>query len=382
MPPIRHAFAALLFFLLPLPAAAQGAPGSPPGGPPPTVTTEIVREHEITPTTEFIGRVQAIRDFEARARVEGIVEQVAFQEGQSIQAGALLYVIEPAPYEAAVDSAKADLVRAQAQQREADRAFERAQELRSGGNVSQAQLDQAQAARDAAEADVLAAQAKLRQAEVQLGYTRIAAPANGRIGATAVTEGDLVNPATGPLATVVQIDPMRVVFSATDRDVQSVQRQLGIRSPAEAVDRFVPSLRLADGSEYPEKGKVQFLSNRVDPQTGTIPVYADFPNPNGLLLPGQLLTVLIRPARSERQPTVPVAAVQQDREGQYVLVLDDGNRVQQRRIETLGEHEQQLVVTRGLTEGETIIVDGAQKVRPGMTVQPVRATQTAEQPKG
>jgi len=372
---VRHGLAAALV-LLSCPVQAQ----QPPGGPPPTVMTEVVRQRDVTPTTEFIGRVQAIRDFEARARIEGNIEQVAFQEGQNVTAGTLLYVIEQGPYQAALDSAKADLARAQAQQREAERAFQRAQELRSRGNISQADVDQAQAAREITAADVQQAQAKQRQAELNLGYTRISAPSDGRIGATAVTMGDLVNPATGPLATVVQLDPIRVVFSVSDRDLLRTQQMMPGRSPAETADAFVPTLRLADGSEYPEKGKVAFVSNRIDPQTGTIPVYADFANPTSLLLPGQYVTVLIRPAQTERQPTVPVAAIQQDQQGSYVLVLDQQNRVQRRPIETGAQIEQQIAVAKGLSEGETIIVGGVQKVRPGMTVQPTPATQTAEQP--
>ncbi|WP_448207437.1 efflux RND transporter periplasmic adaptor subunit [Azospirillum sp. sgz302134] len=360
----------------------QGQAQQPPGGPPPTVTTEVVRQRDVTPTSEFIGRVQAIRDFQARARVEGIIEQVAFQEGQTVSDGTLLYVIEQAPYQAAVDSAKADLARAQAQQREAERAFQRAQELRTRGNISQADVDQAQAARETAAADIMQAQAKLRQAELNLGYTHITSPVKGRVGATVATEGNLVNPSTGPLTTVVQLDPIRVVFSVSDRDLLQTQRASPGRTPAERVNDFVPGLRLADGSEYGEKGKVAFVSNRIDPQTGTIPVYAEFANPDGLLLPGQYVTVLIRPAQREEQPVVPVSAIQQDQQGSYVLVLDEQNRVQRRPIEPGPQLEQQMAVRKGLEVGETIVVNGVQKVRPGMAVQPAPATQTAEQPKG
>lgn len=362
--------------LLPLPAFAQ----QPPGGPPPTVTTEVVRDRDVTPTTEFIGRVQAIRDFEARARVEGFIERVAFQEGSTVTAGTLLYVIEPAPYQAALDGAKADLASAQAQERETERAFQRAQELRPRGNISQAEVDQAQANRDMAAANVQQAEAKLRQAELNLGYTRITSPIDGRIGATAVTLGNLVNPSSGVLATVAQLNPIRVVFSVSDRDFLKTQRTMPDRTVAEAADAFVPTLRLADGSEFAEKGKISFVSNRIDPQTGTIPVYADFQNPTSLLLPGQYVTVLIRPTQGEQQPVVPVAAIQQDQQGSYVMVLDQQNRVQRRPIETGPQVGQQIAVRQGLTQGEIIVVDGIQKVRPGMTVHPVPATQTAEQP--
>ncbi|MDW7555326.1 efflux RND transporter periplasmic adaptor subunit (plasmid) [Azospirillum brasilense] len=377
---LRHGLAvSCLLVLLPSGAVLAQQPAN---APPPTVTTEVVRDRDVTPTSEFIGRVQAIQDFEARARVEGFIEQVAFQEGQNITKDTLLYVIEQAPYQAAVDSAKADLARAQATLREAQRAFQRAQELRTRGNISQADVDQAQAGQETAEADIMQTQAKLRQAELNLGYTRISSPIDGRIGATAMTVGDLVNPSSGPLATVVQLDPIRVVFSVSDRDILEVQRAAPDLASADAVNRFVPALRLADGSEYEQKGKVSFASNRIDPQTGTIPVYADFANPKGFLLPGQYVTVLIRPAQTERQPVVPVSAIQQDQQGSYVLVLDQQNRAQRRPIEPGPQLDQVIAVPKGVQAGETVIVGGAQKVRPGMVVQPERVPQTAEQPRG
>ncbi|HYH37865.1 MAG TPA: efflux RND transporter periplasmic adaptor subunit [Azospirillum sp.] len=375
MPPIR---AALFLALFATAAHAQ----QPPGVPPPAVTTAPVVSRDVAPASEFIGRVAAIQSFEARARVEGAVEQVAFQEGQDVRTGDLLYVIEQGPYQAALDSARAQLASAEARQRETERALTRAEELRERGNVSQAQLDQALAERDAARAQVLVAQAQVRTAELNLGYTRISSPIDGRVGATAVTRGNLAGPATGVLATVVQLDPIRVVFSVSDRDLIETQRRLGIQSPAEAVDKFVPTLRFADGSDYAQTGRVEFVDNRVDPQTGTIGIRANFPNPQRLLLPGQFLTVIVRPDRTEPRPVVPLAAIQQDQQGRYVLVLDRENRVQQRRIETGAQVEQLLVVEKGLTVGETIVVDGAQKARPGMVVQPVPDTQTAERPQG
>jgi membrane fusion protein, multidrug efflux system len=232
-----------------------------------------------------------------------------------------------------------------------------------------------------AQADVLAAQAAVQTAELNLSYTRITSPIDGRIGVTAVTAGNLVSPSTGSLATIVQLDPIRVVFSVSDRDVLAVQQQYEGLSPQELVKRYVPKLRLANGAEYAQDGSVEFVDNRVDPATGTIAVRAMFPNPQQILLPGQFVTALIRPERSERRPVVPVAAVQQDREGRFVLVLDQQNRVAQRRIEIGPQIDQVFAVEHGLREGETVILGGVQKVQPGMAVQPTRAgDQTASQP--
>lgn len=348
-------------------AFAQPAPQ----GPPPAVTTAVVQSRQVAESSEFVGRGEAIRSFDARARVEGFLQQVVFREGHDVHAGDLLFTIESAPYEAALDSERARLARATAQQRAAQRSFERTRELYSRGTAPEAALDDATAARDAADADVLAARAAVRAAELNLSYTRIESPIDGRIGGTAVTQGNLVGPNTGVLASVVQLDPIRAVFSISDRDLLNMQRDFGVRSPDELVDRFMAALRLPNGSAYPEEGRVDFIENRSDTDTGTVPVRAVFANPHGLLLPGELVTILVRAQSTERRPAVPVAAVQQDREGRYVLVLDADNRVQQRRIEISAQIDQQWVVEKGLREGETIIVEGQQKVRPGMIVTPV-----------
>jgi membrane fusion protein (multidrug efflux system) len=360
-------------------ARGQGQPGAGQNAPPPAVTTVPVQNRDVAPATEFIGRIEAIRSFDARPRIEGTVEQVAFQEGQDVHEGDLLYVIEPAPYQAALDSAKAQLASAEAKLREAERAYSRADELRQRGNVSQAQLDQALADRDAAQADVMMNQAQVRTAEINLGYTRIASPVDGRIGATAVTQGNLVNPSTGVLATVVQLDPIRVVFSVADRDMLAFQRRFDVRQPAQAAaEKYVPTLVLPDGSEYAEQGQIEFANNRVDPQTGTVSIRATFANPQRLLLPGQYVTVQLRRDQPEQRPVVPVASIQQDQQGSYVLVLDDQNRVQRRPVQTGAQVDQSLVVEKGLTAGETVVLGGVQKVRPGMVVQPTPAEQMAD----
>jgi membrane fusion protein (multidrug efflux system) len=381
--PLSRPFPALLIaaatlLLVQSPLSAQTAQQA---GPPPAVTTVPVQARDIAPTAEFIGRVEAIHLFEARQRVDGFLREVAFSDGQNIKADDLLYIIEPGPYEAALASARAQQARAEASLRQAEQAYQRAEDLRSGGNVSQAQLDEAIAARDVAQADVQAAQAAVQTAELNLSYTRITSPIDGRIGATAVTVGNLVTPATGALATVVQLDPIRVVFSVSDRDLLAVQEQYAGLSPQELVKRYIPKLRLANGADYPQTGQVEFIDNRVDPATGTIAVRAVFSNPQASLLPGQFVTVLIRPEQTRRQPTVPVAAIQQDRQGRFVLVLDAQNRVAQRRIELGPQIEQMVAVEKGLQEGETVILGGVQKVQPGMTVKPTPAQdQMAAQP--
>jgi membrane fusion protein (multidrug efflux system) len=355
------------------------APSGPPQGPPPAVTVAPVQRQEITRSTEFVGRVDAIQSVSIQARVEGFLQQVAFKNGQDVHAGDLLYVIEPDQYQASLQSAQAQLQSAQASLTEAQRNLARNQTLRQRGNVAQATLDQAVQQRDTAAASVTAGQAAVKTAQLNLSYTRITSPIAGRIGATAVTIGNLVGPTSGVLARVVQLDPIRVIFSVNERDLLSLEQENAGVSQQQLSARFVPTLRLSDGKAYPESGKVDFVDNVVDPTTGTVVVHAVFANPQKLLLPGMLVTVLVRPEHPQESLVVPLDAVEQDRQGKFVLMVDNDNRVQQRRIEASGQFNQQWIVTAGLEEGEEVIVSGLQKVRPGQQVRPIPEGKPASQ---
>jgi membrane fusion protein, multidrug efflux system len=345
--------------------------------PPPAVTVEPVVAKDVSPSWEFIGRVEAEQTVDVRARVQGFLQEADFAEGQDVKAGQLLFVIEPAPYEAALTAAQAQLAKAQAAAKEAAQNLARRQELRGRGVESQATLDQALAQRDSADADVTAAQANVQTAQISLGYTRLQSPIDGRIGRAAITKGNLVGPDTGALARVVQLDPIRVVYSVDDRALTEAKQKTGDLSQDELNARFVPQIRLGSGKMYKEAGKVDFIDNEVDPNTGTVAVRAVFPNPQRLLLPGQFVTVVIHPEQNERRPVVPVAAVQEDKQGKYVLVVDQNSRVEQRRIEADRQVDQQWVVNQGLVEGETVIVQGLQKVKPGVVVTPIPAQSAA-----
>jgi membrane fusion protein (multidrug efflux system) len=325
---------------------------------------------DVSPTWEYIGRVEPVQAVDITARVQGFLEEIAFEEGQDVTSGQELYLIEQAPYQAALDAANAQLSKAQATLETAQRNLSRAQQLNQRGFEAQASLDQATSARDTAAADVAAAQANLRTAQLNLGYTRITAPIDGRIGATAVTKGNLVGPNSGTLARIVQLDPIRVVFSVDDTALVRAKLRTG-KTQEQLNAQFVPTLRLGDGSAYPEPGRIDFVNNEVDPNTGTVPVRAAFANPQRVLLPGQFLTVVIRPEATQHLPVVPPAAVQEDREGKYVLVVDGTDHVEQRRIKANRQSGQDWVVEEGLHEGDTVIVNGVQKVQPGSLVKPV-----------
>jgi membrane fusion protein (multidrug efflux system) len=217
----------------------------------------------------------------------------------------------------------------------------------------------------------------LDAAKINLGYTTVSSPIKGRIGATNYTVGNLVNSGSGTLSTVVQLDPIRAVFSIPSADfVRFQERVKQAGANADTVKRqFVPKLILPTGQPYGESGVISFADNQVDASTGTVAIYADFPNPDQLLLPGQFVTAMLHSAQASRLPVVPAAAVQRTRDGEQVYVVGAGNRVQQRAIKTGTTVGTGYAVESGLLEGDIVVVSGVQKVKPGMVVKPVKASQ-------
>jgi membrane fusion protein (multidrug efflux system) len=333
----------------------------------------VVTEEEVNSPDTYVGRVEAIQAVDLRARVEGFLEQVTFKEGGEVRAGDLLYVIEQAPYQARVNEASAVLASAEATLTKAGQYLKRLQNVRSGG-VSATDLDSALSAELHAKAQVQAAAASLEQAEIDLGYTSIKAPISGRIGRTAFTRGNLVGPGSVALARIVQMNPVRVVYSISDLNLSGA-RISGNRENEAAMDcRLVPRIQLPGGEMFPSPGRLDFMDNQMDVSTGSLAVRAVFDNSGDLLLPGQYVTVQVSCRKGKRLPVVPQAAVQEDREGRYVFVVDARNKVQQRRIKTGITLGVNWVVESGLTAGETIIVQGVQKVIPGQIVEPVTDT--------
>jgi membrane fusion protein (multidrug efflux system) len=328
----------------------------------------------VSPGADFLGRVEAINAVDIRSRIEGFVEARPFAEGQLVQEGQELFLIERAAYETALATANAALASAQADLRDAEGRFQRNQELRRTQAASQAALEEAQAARDRGRASVLSAEASVRQAELNLSYTTIRAPFSGRIGRAAFAVGSLVGPASEPLARIVQVDPIRVVFSVSDQSILEFRFAAPAGGSTEA---FVPVLKLSSGHAYPHGGEIDFLGNEFDPRTGTVPVRARFPNPDGILVPGQFVTVTVRPAAAQRRPLVRLGAVQLDREGRFVLLIDEAGKVVLRRIRVGAQIGQNWVVEEGLEGGERLIIQGFQNARPGTTVQVVHAQDSA-----
>lgn len=368
--------------------AGAAAAQSPASGeaPPPAVETAAVTLAPVSRQAEFVGTVQAVQQVDLRARVEGFLESVNFTEGSFVPAGTLVFEIEKDTYQAALDGAQASLqaanatlAGAQATLTQAEVNLKRQITLLKTAAVSQATVDDATANRDNAKASVLQAQAQIAQAQSQvqsaqlnLSYTDVKTPIAGRIGKALVTQGNLVSPSTGPLATVIQTDPIRVVFSISDREYLQVVDAMKPNDQGLAAEAasYQPRLRLADGSEYASPGKIAFIDNTINTNTGTIAVYAEFPNPQLQLVPGQFVSVTVQAAKAQELPVVPAAAVQQDREGNYVFVIDKDNRAVIRRVTLAERTGTDWAVSAGLANGEIVIVSGVQKVEPGIIVAP------------
>jgi len=345
-----------------LPAGAQQ------GAPPPAVLVQPAELKPIAEQSEFIGRAAAVDKVELRARIKGFLGPRKFKDGDMVKEGQVLFTIEPEPYQAAVDQKAAQRDAAKAALTNADLQLYRAEELLRSKTGTQQTYDQRLSERLQAKANLEDAQAQLRDAEIQLSYTEIKAPIAGRIGRAAVSPGNIVGPDSGVLATVVSENPIRVLFSVTQRELLDARRDSSTSG-----EGLVVRLRLADGSLYKDKGKLDFIDVTADAKTDGQMVRAVFDNKDGLLTDGQTVRVIIE---SEKIPTVvavPQAAIAQDQTGAYLYVVNDKNVAEQKRVKTGVARDGLVAITEGLKAGEKVIIQGQQRVRPGMTVNPSMA---------
>ncbi|NHF73445.1 efflux RND transporter periplasmic adaptor subunit [Paracoccus xiamenensis] len=333
--------------------------------PPPVVVTHQVEVAPIEAPDSFTANVEAIESVEIQARIEGFIDEVTFTAGQIVENGDQLFLIEPERYEAEVASAQASLAQAEAQRVRAESEARRQQELVNRNAAAAVNLEQAQADFQVTEANVQAAQAGVELARINQGYTTITSPITGKIGQALITRGNFVGPSAGSLAQVVQLDPIRVVFSIPEQLLLDMQQSGVAETGAESVNF---SLMLANGSPYPLTGTLEYIDNQVDPATGSVPVRIVYENPDALLLPGQFVTILIAEKDPESLPIVPQPAVLQDREGRYVFLVNDDDTVSQRRISTGPGVRNGWAVTEGLQGGEMLVVEGVQRLQDGMTV--------------
>ena len=340
----------------------------------PSVTVTPVVRAAINPTYAFVGELQAVADIELRARVEGFLEERNFEEGQDVESGALLFVIEKDSYESEVDRRKAEIEERKAQLALATATLQRREQAAKSGAVSQVDVDIAAAEKQVAAANVKDAQAALRKAELDLSYTDMVAPISGRIGRETYNVGNLVGPSSEPLANIVKLDPIYVNFSIAEAVYLDFQEERLEAADADSYKSLF-TLKLPNGAQYAHEGEVDFVDNRVDPSTGTVAIRAVFPNPDKLLLPGQFATVQVQRKQVEELGLViPQAAVQEDQAGTFVLVVGKDGTVENRRV-TMGERVGiNWEVKDGLADGELVIYQGIQKARPGGKVDAVVAT--------
>ncbi|MDV7145527.1 efflux RND transporter periplasmic adaptor subunit [Tropicimonas sp. TH_r6] len=339
------------------------------------VAVSAIYSEDLIDEASFIGRGQAIDKVDIVARVSGYLQESLVEDGAPVKQGDLLFRIEPDAYEATLEARKADLARTEANLELARIELDRKSELVKRQASPQSEEDIARANEKIAEADVQAAKAAIQSAELDVSYTEVSAPFDGRIGVVGTSIGDLVGPSTAPLVNLVRERPIQVAFSLTERQLLRVLESADaemheISEPGKTPDVF---LTLPDGSRMEEAGKVVFIDNRIDPATGTMALRAEFANERRLIADGSFVDVNIQSMEPSTKLLVPQAALQRDQRGDFVLIVTSDQRVEQRYL-TLGrQHETAMVVTDGAREGEMVIVEGLQRVRPGATVESVAA---------
>ena len=340
----------------------------------PVVAVEPVSTQDVSIYGEYVGRINAQQNVEVRARVEGYLEKMLFDEGTYVEKGQTLFIIDPKLYKANVESAKARLNKAKARAHKADRDLARIKPLYEEHAASQLDLDDAIAASETANADVVVSEAELTQAELVLGYTTVKSPISGYISERNADIGTLVGPgAKSLLTTVVKTDTVRIDFSMTSLDyLRSKARNVNIgqKDSTRDWDPYV-TVTLADGREYPFKGIVDFADPQVDPKTGTFSVRAEMPNHDRELLPGQFTRVKMLLDMRNDAVVVPTRALEIEKGGAFIYVVRPDSIVERRYVETGPEIENNTVIERGLRKGEQVVVEGFHKLNHGMKVKPV-----------
>lgn len=349
----------------------QGPPAAP-VMPPPEVATVTVAAQRVTLTTELPGRAAPFRIAEIRPQVNGLIQKRLFEEGSNVQQGQALYQIDPAPFQAALENAQAALGRAEASLPAIQLRVNRFQQALADKAVSQQDFDDADAALKQALADVAYWKAMVATARINLGYARVTSPISGRIGISSVTDGAIVTAYQPiPLTTIQQLDPIYVDVTQSANDLLRLQQRLKQGQLHSAGSSRV-QLFLSDGTPYPLEGELQFRDVSVDPTTGSVTLRMVFPNPEGVLLPGMYVRAVVKEGAHEAALLIPQPAVMRDPKGNpYALVVNGEAKIEPRPLQLDRAVGDQWLVSGGLTVGERIVVEGLQKVRPGMAVKEV-----------
>ncbi|MHA3026550.1 efflux RND transporter periplasmic adaptor subunit [Chromohalobacter israelensis] len=362
---LTHGLGVMLVIALLTGCDAHGEAESASTPPPPEVDVATVLVEPVTLRETFTGRVASPQTVQVRPRVSGYIDEVAFEEGELVEAGDLLFRIDPRPYEARVQAAKASLAQAQSQRRLTDVEADRSRQLIQKHMISQEQHDQRQAAALNARAQQAEAEAALTSAELDLQYTRVTAPVAGRTGRAMITRGNLASADQSVLTTLVSMDPLYVYFDSNETEAQGTQALMARDEP------LTLNIGLTGETGFPHQGRLDFVDNQINADTGTLRYRAVLPNPDGLFRPGQFARVEMPVAHLEQAVLVNRKAVLANQDRRFVYVVGNDATVTPRQVE-LGREVGELVVIRdGLKAGERVIVNGTQKVfAPGMPVTP------------
>ena len=357
----------------------KGHPGA--GMPPPEVNAITVELRQVPVTFEYVGQTAGSREVEVRARVTGILLSRNFKEGGRVEKGQSLYTIDPAPFQAALARAEADVAAAEARHDQATRNAARLKPLYAEKAVSQKEYDDAASGEAISAADAKAARARLLEARLNLSYTKVEAPEGGVVSRSQRSEGSLVSGPEVLLTTVIQVDPIWVNFGIPDSDARRLQQELEAKRLVLPKGGFEVQLRLADGTQYGKPGRLNFSDVRVNPATGTREARAELPNPSGgALQPGQFVRVALKGATIPDAVTVPQRAVLENPQGgKIVFVVDEKGTAQPRPVQVGEWSGEEWIILSGLKAGEKVITDGVMKLGPGAPVRIAEKKEPAQQ---
>jgi membrane fusion protein (multidrug efflux system) len=337
---------------------------------PPEVEVMTVSQKDVPVYSEWVGTTEGLVNAKIRAQVTGYLARQAYKEGQPVKKGDLLFEIDPRTFKAALDQAEAQLAQAKARLGKTELDVKRYRPLAKESAISQEELDDAVQANLAAKAGVQGAQAGVEQASLSLGFTRITSPVDGIAGSANAQVGDLVGPTAGELTTVSTMDPIEVYFPISEQQYMSMAKDLPMVESKPEAERRSLDLILADGNVYPHKGRFSFAERQVDVKTGTIRIAALFPNPGNILRPGQFGRVRAVTDTQKGAIMVPQRAVTELQGSYQVAVVGSDNKVSIRPVKVGERVDNMWIITSGLKPGERVVVEGIQKVREGVPVNP------------
>ena len=364
-----HKFSSLLLAITIALLVACGEDQSSQEHPAPGVMVTKASTQLVKKTSEFIGRTIAVNDVQLRARVQGYLLERNFREGDNVEVGDVLFKIESDSYEAEVAAAQGNVERAEAEVARTQDDLKRYEKLYKSQNISEQEINKARNDKLQAEANLTSSIANLQRAQTDLDNTVIRAPIKGRIGRSIISVGNLIDPGGEPLARLVELDPIYVAINVSERVLvllKAKQLKLGLKE--DQLPNVEVQLKLQGNQMYPKIGKLDFVDNVVNPDTATVSVRAIFPNPDELLIPGMFVRALVGTEEKTQALMIPEQAIQEDQAGKFVMIVDSDDIVDVRRVKTGQSDKGRVKIIDGLQDGERVVVEGLQKIRPGMTV--------------